>query len=292
MNISQDITNYRPENGLTVPAGERRKVDQVGRYFVLKSVLIGGVPSTTEIEVCIGKGSKTTPWPVLYSFQTRQPSDWFDVVTFYNPSASDMVVDFFISSDWIDNKSNDLTTSGALPVIDTSNTITTYQNIVALPRSFLIDNAAAVNVGGGVVGIPVTSNPFATGEILTITGTVNYDGVAYAVLASSGVNQVDITAAFVAEVFDGVDDRIALTTARSRAADATRKELVVYNTHDTLAAHWGDTQIITLAGTYPGEPILPLTTWIIPTTDEVFFTADELTGKAGATLRLTALRTV
>lgn len=70
-----------------------------------------------------------------------------------------------------------------------------------------IDNgAAAVDVGGGVVGIPVTAHGFYAGESVVITGTVNYNGT-HTVLADSTEDLVHITKAFQAESF-GADDTI------------------------------------------------------------------------------------
>lgn len=56
----------------------------------------------------------------------------------------------------------------------------------------------AVDVGGGVTGIPCTAHGFAAGEYVVIDGTTNYDGT-YAVLATSSTNQINITATYAAE---------------------------------------------------------------------------------------------
>lgn len=65
---------------------------------------------------------------------------------------------------------------------------------------------AAVNVGGGVVGIPCTAHGFQAGETVTIANTVNYNGDEV-VLSTSTTNQVNITATYNAETF-GADDTI------------------------------------------------------------------------------------
>jgi hypothetical protein len=62
--------------------------------------------------------------------------------------------------------------------------------------------AAAVDKGSGKVGIPLTAHGYSTGDVLLITGTVNYDGY-YAVDATSTANEIVITATFVAETFTG-----------------------------------------------------------------------------------------
>jgi hypothetical protein len=65
---------------------------------------------------------------------------------------------------------------------------------------------AAVDRSGGVVGIPVTSHGFQTGESVTIAATTNYNGT-YTVLAASTTHEVRITATYNAETF-GADDTI------------------------------------------------------------------------------------
>jgi hypothetical protein len=67
-----------------------------------------------------------------------------------------------------------------------------------------LDAAAAVNVGGGVVGIPCTGHGYSTGDAIRLIGTTNYDGT-YTVLASSGTDQIDITATSAAETFSAAD---------------------------------------------------------------------------------------
>lgn len=73
--------------------------------------------------------------------------------------------------------------------------------------SIRLDGSAATDIGGGVVGVPVTGHPYSTDDIIVITGTDNYDGT-YDVLATSTTDVVHITATYVAETFDGVDDSI------------------------------------------------------------------------------------
>lgn len=67
-----------------------------------------------------------------------------------------------------------------------------------------IDNAAAVDKGGGTVGIPITGHPFSAGDSITIIGTTNYDDD-YTVLAASTTDEVVVTAAYQAEVFAGTE---------------------------------------------------------------------------------------
>ena len=347
MNISQIIDNFRPGTAITLAAGEHTTVNQVGRYFILKSNSLA-----TEVQVAIGNSQHYTAWPVLWSFQTHSVDDFFEKIKFYNPAGAPMTIDFFISTDWIDNKSAEVTGTITIPIDDTSNGTVSPASIVVQPRNGvlidvdepvdvgggvvglpiaghpfaaadnvtvsgcpqyngvnivvaggganqvnitatfkggLIDNAAAVNVGVGVVGIPITGHPYATGETIRLDNTTNYDGD-YPVLASSTANQVNITVAYNAEtfdgvndshnlVFDGVDDKIALTTAQSIPADTTRKELHITNHDATYKVFWGDANVN--ATTYRGVIIQPDSVYILPCTDEIFLACEDAAGVTG-----------
>jgi len=67
----------------------------------------------------------------------------------------------------------------------------------------ILDNAAAINAGGGVVTIPCTGHPFNVGDLVTIAGTTNYDAT-YTILAVAA-NTFNITSAYVAETFAGTE---------------------------------------------------------------------------------------
>lgn len=272
MNISQNIDNFRPDTVITLAAGEHRTIDQTGRYFIFKSNSL-----TTDVQVAIGNSQHYTPWPVLWSFQTRSPDDYFEKIKFYNPAAVPMTIDFFISTDWIDNKSAEIT--GTVSVNDITDGTSTPASIIVQPRGgVLINNADAVWINASQTGIPVTGHTFVAGDSITITGTVNYDGV-YTVLPSSTVNQVDITIAMTAETFDGVDDTIALTTPRSIAADPTRKELHIANHSASHKVYWGDANVD--AAAYRGVPIPVESIYIITCTDRIYLTCEAAAGIAG-----------
>jgi hypothetical protein len=66
-----------------------------------------------------------------------------------------------------------------------------------------IDAAAAVDKGGGLVGIPVTGHTFTAGREITITDTTNYDG-SYDIVSETA-NEVVITATYLAETFAGTE---------------------------------------------------------------------------------------
>jgi len=67
-----------------------------------------------------------------------------------------------------------------------------------------VDAAAAVDKGGGKVGIPITGHGFSTGQKIILSGTTNYDET-YLVDAASTTNEVIIEATYVAETFGGTE---------------------------------------------------------------------------------------
>ena len=271
MNITKNIiVSIEP---VTLAAGEHRTINQPGRYFLLVSNSL-----TTALQVAIGNDSYQ-PWPVLFSARVEKEDDYFDKVKFYNPAGTAMTVEYIISNLIIDNKAAEVTGTITIPIDDTTNGTETPASIIVQPRGgALINAAAAVNVGGGVVGIPVTGQTFNTGDAITITGTVNYNG-AYTVLASSTANQVNITAAYVAETFDGVDDTIKLTTPRSIAAGTTRKELHIANHDTSYKVFWGDANVDDAA--WRGIPVQPESVYIITCTDILYLTCEAGAGIAG-----------
>ena len=69
-----------------------------------------------------------------------------------------------------------------------------------------LNNAAAVDKGGGLVGIPLTGHGHSEGEILLLNGSTNYDGVYTLPSQSSGsANEIIITATYQAETFAGTE---------------------------------------------------------------------------------------
>jgi hypothetical protein len=72
--------------------------------------------------------------------------------------------------------------------------------------STVLDAAAAVDKGGGLVGLPITGHAFLPGQILNIAGTVNYDAD-YQIISETA-NEVVITATYMAEVFAGIETAI------------------------------------------------------------------------------------
>ena len=62
----------------------------------------------------------------------------------------------------------------------------------------------AVDIGGGVVGLPYTGHPFTAGEVVRITGTTGYGGE-HTLLAGTTANQLQFTDSYFAETFDGTE---------------------------------------------------------------------------------------
>jgi hypothetical protein len=69
--------------------------------------------------------------------------------------------------------------------------------------SYTLDNAAAVDKGSGLVGIPITAHTFSANDTTTIAGTTNYDGT-YTIVSETA-NEIVITATYVSETFAGTE---------------------------------------------------------------------------------------
>ncbi len=66
-----------------------------------------------------------------------------------------------------------------------------------------IDNAAAVDKGSGLVGVPITGHGFTAGQLVCFGGTTNYD--ATYVLQGTTTDEVVIFATYAAETFGGTE---------------------------------------------------------------------------------------
>jgi hypothetical protein len=80
-----------------------------------------------------------------------------------------------------------------------------YEAVARVPNSVKYLNAAgvAVNKGGGLVGLPSTTHGYGATGVFSISGTTNYDGE-YTNMTSTA-DEIIITAAYVAEIFDGTE---------------------------------------------------------------------------------------
>lgn len=241
-----------------------------------KFIVLLANTSTTNILISIaGEEFEELPKGISVRLPDNQN---FTEIKFKNVSGAACTIEFAVSAgDVIDNR---FIITGDITVTDISDAITTPVPITALDKNYLINNAAAVNKGGGKVGIPVTSQPFATGEILTIANTTNYNATDHVVDATSSANEVVITATFEAETFDGVDDSIGLTTPRSIVADTTRKELIAQN-NGTFDVWFGSALID--AATKRGTNLAPNDVATISTTAQIYFMSDSA-GKTGVVI--------
>jgi hypothetical protein len=69
-----------------------------------------------------------------------------------------------------------------------------------------LNNAVAVDKGGGLVGIPLTGHGYSEANILLLNGSTNYDGVHILPSQTSGsANEIIITATYQAETFAGTE---------------------------------------------------------------------------------------
>lgn len=201
----------------------------------------------------------------------------FNYLDFLNPGAITMSLFVGVSDGDINDTRSIIV--DPIPIIDISNEISTPAASKALDLSgWLIDVAAAVNKGGGLVGIPVTGQPFVAAESVTITGTVNYNGT-FAVNAASSANEVVITAAYVAETFDGVDDKIKPAAPRSIAAMSTRKDLIIANHSIMKRIYIGDVNINPAVNR--GIPIPPDSAISLTNTGQIYYAAESGTGVEG-----------
>jgi len=78
----------------------------------------------------------------------------------------------------------------------------TFLRVDATSGNLNPNAAAAVNKGGGKVGIPLTAHNLLTNQWISPENTVNYDND-YQVDSTSSANEIVITATYVAETFTG-----------------------------------------------------------------------------------------
>lgn len=90
---------------------------------------------------------------------------------------------------------------------------TLYKGTTSLSVSETLDNAAAVDAGGGDTTFPITGHSLLAGDRVTITGTTNYDGTYY--IKSVATNTITITVTFAAETFAGTETVVSHLTGSS-----------------------------------------------------------------------------
>lgn len=107
-----------------------------------------------------------------------------------------------------------------------------------------LDNAAAVDAGGGIVTIPLTGHGYVVGEYVTISGSVNYN-TTYEVVAVPGANTFNITATYQAETFAGTEECVDVIPDEfdihfinfEAVSAADTYELVLYRDDASVAAN-------------------------------------------------------
>lgn len=87
-----------------------------------------------------------------------------------------------------------------------SATAPAYCDFPAAPIAKTINNAAAVDKGGGLVGIPITAHTFTAGRTVVIAGTVAYNGTYQ--IVSQTTDEIVITVTYVAETFTGAETAV------------------------------------------------------------------------------------
>lgn len=75
----------------------------------------------------------------------------------------------------------------------------------AVVSSVTLDAGPAVDNGGGLVGLPSTGHGFVSGDVVRVIGTTNYEGENFTLDPTTGVNELVITATYVAETFAGTE---------------------------------------------------------------------------------------
>jgi hypothetical protein len=105
-----------------------------------------------------------------------------------------------------------------------------------------IDNAAAVDKGGGLVGIPLTGQPYSAGDQIEIRDTTNYDGT-YSVDATSSTNEVVIAASYAVETFSGsetINQRVTLGSGNDCPNVEEGLELIISSVSKQIIDITGD----------------------------------------------------
>jgi len=106
---------------------------------------------------------------------------------------------------------------------DFSSTDTTWDGVAPLDVEETIDNAAAVDKGGGQVGIPITGHGFSADDVIGISGSKNYNG-GYTIISET-TDEIVITATYVAETFAGTEKVASGTTWNGLGASGTWDEI-------------------------------------------------------------------
>lgn len=206
----------------------------------------------------------------------------FDRLEFRNPAGTSMELWIAVTAGDIDDSR--ATFAELLEVDDNSDVISTPNPVFVIPMwAFMLDAAAATDEGSGKVGIPLANNYFSAGEQVTFAGTTNYNGT-YTLQAGTTSSKLVITETYVAETFDGVDDRVQPVANRYIAENADRKEILITNqnpTYDVWIVEDIDTAPYGVgSGTppvpdyYKGTPISPGVTIVLKTKARIYLQSE------------------
>lgn len=127
-------------------------------------------------------------------------------------------------------------------------------------QDYTLDIAAAVDKGGGLVGLPITGQPFSAGDSIQVRGTTNYDGT-YAVDASSSTDEIVVSATYSAETFTGtetVSQRLTLGPGNDCPLVEAGLKVTIEGVACTISSITGDGEAdgeVTLSGSMGDSPV-------------------------------------
>lgn len=259
-----------------VPAGDVQPVWSLNKFLTILN-------NTAQENIDVSLGG--SPFTVFKKGLSYELPENIDHIMIRNSAAISTTVEFYLSSFRVyDNR---VIFTDDIAVKDVSNTIETPNPIIALDPLYLIDNAAAVDKGGGKVGIPVTGKPFTDNEWIQIQGTINYNGN-YQVDPDSSTDEVVIVATYVAETFDGVDDKIGLLTPRFIPEDLTQKEIIIQNNGSSEV--WYGSNMVNSVSKW-GTKLSAGSAMVLDLTDDIYFMSLDA-GKAGIKVSINRLKKI
>lgn len=179
-----DIFKVNP----TIAAGDFQVSTDGGSYSNLDTLPTLSPASSDNVKITLSV-AETTGSAVKLRCLDASGTEWKSVMKTYHTELN--------TNDDIAESLGKLSVgAGGISVVAESATITT-----GTQTTDNIDNAAAVDDTGGLVGIPITGHPFSTGDVVFFAGTTNYEGTF--TIVSETTNEIVITATYQAENFAG-----------------------------------------------------------------------------------------
>lgn len=144
-----------------------------------------------------------------------------------------------------------------------------------------LDAGAAVDRGGGIVGVPCTGHPFAVGQTIFLAGTSNYDD-AHVLTGGTTANELQFADTYNAETFAGTETVVRrtypLTPSTGRMAVDSNKNIYygsnwidAQSTYITKIAEDGTiTYDAVTFSTLPGVPGYYTVTGVLLSSDESY----------------------